>query len=112
NVNEPAMRGVSMQKLPGLKPPNTIIGAAVPASAGILISWRQIGQRMGVIRKGERASDKNAVPGPQNLLQPHEDRLNRVGRHHLAQNEVVAMKTVVVNRRKADDLRWPAIITD
>ena len=91
---------MSVQKFSSLEFPNTAIGAAVPGTARVSISWRQSRQRMAGVGKSERASDKNAMPGSQDLLQPRKDRTKRVGRHHLAQDEVVAMETVVVDRRE------------
>jgi hypothetical protein len=84
NFNIPTARGMSTQKLPSLKLPNAVICAAVQNAAGVSISWREARQRMVVVGKNERASNKNAAAGSQDFLQPREERAERVGGHHLA----------------------------
>ena len=110
NLNVPTTRGMSTQELPNLKLPNAIICATAQDAAGVSISWRRAGQRMVVVGKDKRAGNINAVTGSQDFLQSREKRMKRVGGHHLAQNEVVAMETVVVDWRNGDDLRQPSIV--
>lgn len=110
NLKGTASHGVGIEKLSGLELPKTAVGAAVPGSVRVSIRRRQNGHGMVAVRNGERTGDKNAMPGFESPLQTSQNRAKRVGHHHLTQDEVVAVETVLVNRRKGDDLCWPAIV--